>query len=66
VGRISVWLQWSLGQNNSLKKEKMIQSHTTKNVPGVFGVYSSEETNLQESEHKVMDGKTLLNGGSHA
>jgi len=44
----------------------MIQSYTTKNVPGVFGVYSSEETNLQESEHKVMDGKTLLNGGSHA
>lgn len=34
------------------------------NVPGVFWAHSSEETNLQENEHKVMDGKTLLNDGS--
>lgn len=45
------------------KKEKTIESYITENVPGVFWVYSSEEINLQE--HKVMDGKTLLNGGSH-
>lgn len=51
------------GKTIPSKKEKTIESYIMENMPGVFWVYSSEETNLQE--HKAMDGKTLLNGGSH-
>lgn len=35
------------------------------NVPGVFWVYPSEETNLHEKEQKPVDNKALLNGVSH-
>lgn len=66
VGKSSVFLQWSLGQKSSLKKKKIkiIQSYVLENAPGIFWVYSSEETNLQENKHKSVDN-TLLSVGSH-
>lgn len=42
----------------------MIQNYFTENTPGIFWVYSSKETNLQENKHKMMD-KTLQNVWSH-